>query len=292
MPAASEGFAIARARIIQEQAERSGVLDLGNLGLLELPNELWELSHLSCLNLGVGWTDERNGFHFAGAGLSHAPNVLFPADVRSLWERLPELRILSLAGPRGEGSSWGDLRGLENLRQLRVLDLSWTEAADLAPLAGMVHLEVLDVSYTFVSSIAPLAPLRALRHLDLNHTQVADLSPLKGHAALETLLCCKAPAVSVVPLANLPALRKLDLTQTLVKSLEPLTSLPALQTLHCAWAPVDSLPVSLVRLPSLQVLVLHDTSITDVPVELMSPDGATSCLEALRTHFLTRGSWP
>lgn len=250
MPSAHEGPAIASARILREQERRTGTLDLGDLGLTAWPNELWELIHLSCLNLGVGWTDAVNGFHPASPGIPYAPNALPPAGARELWNRLPNLQTLSLAGARGDGSAWDDLAGLESLPQLRVLDLSWTSVEDLTPLAGLAHLEVLDASYTFVSDIASLTGLTALRHLDLSHTKAGDLSPLARHSALQVLLCYHTPITTVAPLHGLPALRKLDLTQTRITDLEPLVSLPALETLLYAWTPVETIPESLVRLAS------------------------------------------
>lgn len=285
MPSASEGLTIARARIAREQEKRSGFLDLGNLGLTQWPNELWELAHLTCLNLGVGWTDDSHGFHPAEPGIAYAPNALPPTAAQPAWARLPHLHTLSLAGPRGDGSPWEDLSGLENLTQLRVLDLSWTSVADLTPLAGLTSLQVLDASYTFTSSLAPLTRLTALRHLDLSYTDVADLSPLQAHTSLHTLLCYHTPVASIAPIASLPALRKLDLTQTQVTSLDPLAQLPALQTLHCAWTPVENISASLVRLPTLQTLILHETALSNVPPHALSPDGATNCLEPLRAYF-------
>lgn len=285
MPSAAEGLMIARARIAREREKRSGVLDLGHLGLTEWPDDLWDLPHLTCLNLGIGWTDAANGFHFAEPGIAHAPNALIPAEASTSWARLPQLQILSLAGARGDGSPWSTLAGLENLTQLRVLDLSWTEINDLTPLAQLTHLEVLDASYTFISSITPLTRLNALRHLDLSHTKVADLSPLKDHPALQTLLCYHTPVTTVAPLSNLPALRKLDLSQTQVTALDPLAQVPALQTLLCAWTPIEDVSKYLVRLPTLQTLVLHETAMARVPAEVLSADPAANCLEALRAYL-------
>ncbi|HYF35349.1 MAG TPA: hypothetical protein VD994_08685 [Prosthecobacter sp.] len=170
------GPTIAQTRIVREQQNRTGTLDLGNLGLTEWPNQLWDLSHLTTLNLGVGWLDENLSFHFAEPGIDYAPNSLSPAGARDLWSRLPNLQTLSLAGPRGDGSPWDDLTGFEALTQLRVLDLSWTGVDDLTPLSHLTNLQVLDVSYTFISTIAPLSHLTALRHLDYAHTPAAGLT--------------------------------------------------------------------------------------------------------------------
>src|SRR6478752_1722811 len=49
-------------RLIAEERERkTGRLDLGNLGLSELPKELFQLTHLTWLNLGVAYTDASGG---------------------------------------------------------------------------------------------------------------------------------------------------------------------------------------------------------------------------------------
>jgi hypothetical protein len=47
-----EGLAIALARIADEKTNRTGFLDLGRLGLTEVPKELFELEHLWGLNWG------------------------------------------------------------------------------------------------------------------------------------------------------------------------------------------------------------------------------------------------
>ena len=52
MPPSTEGHAIAIARIADEKKNRTGFLDLGRLGLTEVPEELFELEHLRGLNWG------------------------------------------------------------------------------------------------------------------------------------------------------------------------------------------------------------------------------------------------
>ena len=53
-----DALAIARARIAREAEEKTGFLDLGMLGLNELPDELFALTHLRRLNLGEWFFDE------------------------------------------------------------------------------------------------------------------------------------------------------------------------------------------------------------------------------------------
>ena len=65
-----DGLKIARQRIAQEAAERTGFLDLGRLGLTCLPEELFDLSHLRRLNLGSGMTDEEGEWQEAAEDIS------------------------------------------------------------------------------------------------------------------------------------------------------------------------------------------------------------------------------
>ncbi|MDB6136662.1 MAG: Leucinerich repeat protein [Verrucomicrobiales bacterium] len=55
MPDEPESLRIACERMAREKEERSGFLDLGELGLQTWPEELWELGPLTGLNLGLGW---------------------------------------------------------------------------------------------------------------------------------------------------------------------------------------------------------------------------------------------
>ena len=53
-----DGLSIARERIAREADEKTGFLDLGRLGLSELPRELFELRGLLRLNLGSSYLDK------------------------------------------------------------------------------------------------------------------------------------------------------------------------------------------------------------------------------------------
>lgn len=77
----------------------------------------------------------------------------------------------------------------------------------------------------------------------------------------------------------------LDLSYTAVADLTPFQAHTALQTLHCAWTPVAKISESLVRLPTLQTLILHETALSNVPVNALTPDSITNCIEPLRAYL-------
>ena len=136
---AAEGLRIALARIAQEAEERSGFLDLGMLGLTELPEALFGLRHLRGLNLGSSWRDEAGRWRLVAYDSDIADN-----DPGLTWVRLaelPELRVLSLLG-----ISVDDLSPLSGLAALQTLDCGGTPVADLSPLSGLDNLQVLNFS--------------------------------------------------------------------------------------------------------------------------------------------------
>ena len=187
MPSQPEGLAIARDRIAAEREQRTGFLDLGRLGLTELPEELFALEHLWGLNLGSWWRvlEERH----------EAASVLDPNQLAHQLAPLPRLS------------------------GLRLLSVSQTDVSDLGPLSGLVALQSLDCSGTSVSDLGPLSGLVALESLDCSHTSVSDLGLLSGLVALQSLNCSYTKVSDLVPLSGLVALQSLDCSGTSVSDL-------------------------------------------------------------------------
>src|ERR1700730_12493911 len=164
------GLTIARKRIAQEAADRTGFLDLSRLGLTTLPEELFRLTHLRCLNLGSRMIDAGGEWHDSVADL--APNEV-DASLEALTTTLPELEALSF-----NGTDLASLAPLAKLSGLQSLDCFGTQINDLAPLAKLSALQSLDCSFTKISDLAPLAKLSALQSLHCSGTQISDLAPL------------------------------------------------------------------------------------------------------------------
>ena len=161
-----DGLTIARERIVREAEEKTGFLDLGRLGLTELPEELFQLKHLRGLNLGAG-------------GASELEDNFVEGSLHRLAE-LGELRRLSLSGT--DLSDFAPLQGLTNLQSL---DCSLTQVTDLEPLRDLVRLQSLDCTSTQVSDLGPLRGLinRVLAYSRLNNTQApfAGTQSISGH---------------------------------------------------------------------------------------------------------------
>ncbi len=164
VPVSTDGLLEARRLIERERQTRTGFLDLGNLGLRELPDELFALDHLTSLNLGSVYRDDRG--EYRKSSNSGPPNAI--AALPPAIERLINLKTLSL----------GDV-GLTSLQSLRFspklisLDCHGNEdVADLSPLACLTRLSSLDCRGTPVTDLRPLSGLAALTSVDCSGTQV------------------------------------------------------------------------------------------------------------------------
>ena len=139
-----EGWAIALQRIAHEAEARTGALDLGMLGLTELPEELFALTHLRELSLGVLSEEEWEARRASGASFS-------VNELKSALEKLiafGQLQTLSVSG-----TDIIDLAWAQRLEGLQSLDCSGTQVSDLAPLKGLTALRSLDCSSTPVSDL-------------------------------------------------------------------------------------------------------------------------------------------
>jgi internalin A len=101
------------------------------------------------------------------------------------------------------------LRGIEQLSELRWLDLSRNPLVGVAELGANTKLIGLKLAHTGTSALTGLAGLPDLEDLDLHGSRV----------------------VSIDAVAGLPSLRSLDLGLCIVKQLEPLARLTKLESL-------------------------------------------------------------
>lgn len=258
MPSDPEGLAIARSRIAEEAARRTGTLDLGDLGLEELPGELFELAHLRRLNLGRG-------------------RLTADGELTNDGERNFE--------PRSKNNTFHKMPpALARLSRLERLWLRGTDCTDLASFAEIHSLTHLNCSGTEVADLSPLAALHSLTDLKCSGTEVTDLSPLAGLHSLTDLKCSGTEIADLSPLAGLHSLRSLDCSGTKVTDLAPLVGLN-LRSLICWHTPIECLPDRLVWSEAFEELVTFETTISNIPAEILSNENLDNCLPRVRAHL-------
>ena len=267
-----EGLKIALDRVARESEEKTGFLDLGELGLTALPKQLFKLTHLRRLNLGAGYYDEHGRQHdvdeepygqnfirkYVGrlAQLSKLESLsLCHTDLVDVSE------VSGIAGLRELDCSrtWvSDLTPLVRLPKLRLLDCSDTELIDLSPLQYTRGLQSLFCTGLEISDLTPLKDLPNLQLLDFSCTQVSDLTPLKGLRKLQSVRFFSSPVRDLTPLKSLRSLQSLDCRYTPVKDLGPLKHLSNLRSIDCSGTRVGDLS-PLKDLSNLRSLDCHDT---------------------------------
>lgn len=262
-----DGFAEAERRIAAEAEQRTGRLDLRNLGLERLPEGLFALTHLRDLDMGAerNWRGgkpnavQAQASRLAGLArlevLDLSSSDLIGLDLLRSLANLQDLKF--------RDTPVADLAPLRSLAKLQDLDCFDTPVADLAPLRGLANLQSLhcastlvsnlgsliglaalrsiDCSRTVVDNLAPLAGLTTLRSIICAATQVADIGPLHGLAELQELYCSRTQVAQLAPLRGLTNLRTLDCSRTRVADLTPLRGLAFLQRLDCSENPIADL---------------------------------------------------
>lgn len=231
---------------------------------------------------------------FADPRLELAVRAAMPQDV--LAQPLSSLTRLDAAG-----LGIRRLRGIEQLSELRWLDLSrnplvgvtelgantklirlslaHTAASTLTGLAGLPDLEDLDLYGSRVVSIDAVAGLPSLRSLDLALCIVEQLGPLAHLTKLESLTLGN-PALQIgrrmtsipepidldlEPIQQLHALRQLRLFGLKIDSLARLAELVGVEELILEYCTLGGGALSkLPRLPRLEVLSLANCEIGDL----------------------------
>ena len=223
----------------QAKQTRATRLDLGNCGLTELPDALFELTWLEELILNDDEFHE-NFLEIKGRKHIRSQNKGVANAIKFIHPKIKLLRCLKKLIAYDQNFS--DLSLLKGLTSLQELVISVAQVSDLSPLKDLIALQHLDLPYTKVSNLSPLKDLTALQYLDVSLTQVSDLSPLKGLTALQQLDISSTQVSDLSPLKDLTALQQLWIHDTKVSDLSPLKYLTALQQLWVRGLPIQYIP--------------------------------------------------
>lgn len=139
-----------------------------------------------------------------------------------------------------------DLSGMENLTNLKQLNLCGNEIKDISKLKNLLNLKDIDLSHNEISDISALKNLTNLKKLNLGNNKISDVSELSKLTDLQELNLgyisyhgfetpdSKAnynEISNINALKNLTNLRTLNLGYTKIKDLSALNGLENLQTI-------------------------------------------------------------
>jgi Leucine-rich repeat (LRR) protein/GTPase SAR1 family protein len=268
--------------IAENKKNKAKTLDLGNCGLTELPDELFELTWLEELVLSnyywvydlekkkINWVDSNNESEYNQlkklspklSGLN-ALKKLYLNEQQELSDLSPLSGLSNLQIFSCESTQVNDLSPLSGLSNLQVLGCGRTQVSDLGPLSGLRNLQLLRCFATQVSDLGPLSGLTNLQGLWCSSTQVSDLSPLSGLRNLQGLWCSATQVSDLSPLSGLTNLQELVCFSTQVSDLSPLSGLSNLHKFNCFATQVSDLsPLS--GLSNLQEFNCFATQVSDL----------------------------
>lgn len=178
-----------------------------------------------------------------------------------------------------------DLKPLDQLKSLKVLDISSSVITDLFPIRNLTTIEKLDCSNTKVDNLRPLKYSKSLKQLYINNTPVTSITVIekfenlellhmeqtvidslpatRGLTLLKDLNCSSTNLQHLDSIKYLSSLENLDISNTAVADLEPISKLINLKHLNLNHTQINSLE-PLNTLDELRVLHIEHTKIEDI----------------------------
>lgn len=131
----------------------------------------------------------------------------------------------------------GGISGIENLTNLEILDLSYTNVSDIGRLANLVKMRELYLDYTNVYDISALQNMKDLEvfssQQNYNNNRgklhITDITALANKPKLREVYLYGSDITDIAPLENDLALEKAELSYTGITSVKPLMNLKNLK---------------------------------------------------------------
>jgi hypothetical protein len=152
---------------------------------------------------------------------------------------------------------------VDQMTELRTLNISNTMISDLFPARNLTKLVTLNISGTIINDLDPIRYNTRIRELYLDSSSVITLTPIQDFDSLEVLHFSNTKIDSLLPVRRLNNIRDLRLDNTPVSDLSALGDLTKLENLSISGTLIDSLS-SLQYLITLKRINFEKTRINDV----------------------------
>ncbi len=238
-------------RLIRENIEKhhrgedARVLDLGNCGMTEVPEEIGECVWVETLLLGRAdveyLLDEKDA---SGIYLYFSSNTGELNTIHSLEaiQSLTNLKSLSLrTALRPMLHTISDISPLSKLVNLEYLDISDTRVSDLSPIKFASKIKHLYLANSQVEDLSVISSCQSLEAIEISGTLVNDLRPLKQLSQLRIVHCYRTPIIDLAPLSQLEKLEIIGLGYTKLYDLAPLSSLSNIKFFYIAKTNIGNL---------------------------------------------------
>jgi len=246
--------------IAEAKRTNAKVLDLGNCGLTELPNELFELTQLEELNLCNRYWDYKKRKYIESNNQGDLNQL---SRLKKGITRLKALKMLRINGDLSNKFQISDVSFLGKLTNLKSLGLSNNRLKDISVLQNLTSLKSLNLSNNRLKDVFVLKNLINIQSLYLSYNEITDISFLQNLTSIQSLYLNYNKITDYSVLQNLISIRKLDLHSNQITDISFLDNLISLQSLGLSDNKLKDISV-LQNLTSLQSLNLCRNQITDI----------------------------
>lgn len=228
---------LAKELIAKCKANREKVLDIGNCGLKEIPEEVFDCFWLEELNLSDEYWDLESQYGRFSSNDGSSNNL---SSISKRIKELKNLKRLIIAGDWANKWQITEVSALSSIPTLKYLDISHNVLTNINLLGRLSNLEILKLTGNVIQNIYSFGSLINLKELHLNFNYIEDIHSLRKNKKLEYL----------------------NLTSNQIKDVEPLRSLQNLKYLYISANQVTSINY-LKYLTSLEELSLNNNKIKD-----------------------------
>jgi len=177
---------------------------------------------------------------------------------------IPDLSHLPLVRVDFSNNSLTDISGLAGCTQIKTLQLKNNPIYDIFALQNLDQLELLDVSFTQVSDLSPVVSDK-LTALYLEYSEIADFGVLEECPSIKDIRVSNASKEEIEQLLRIKNLKNFSVYDGEVDSLEMFQSVPALQGLELAGCSKLTSLEGIENFPELTFLGLAGTGIESFP---------------------------
>lgn len=205
--------------------------------------------------LGLSEIDEFSDSTYVADGLVREDSINIIDHVKKAASR----QEINLAG----STLITDLQPLDQLKNLRKLDISSSDITDLFPIRNLTTLQYLDCSNTMVEDLQPLRYCKSLKKLFIDNTPVTDISVVNNFDKLEVLHLAHTVIDSLPALEVLLHLKDLDCSSTNLAQIGLLSGMKTLEELNISNTSIEDV-AALAPLVNLKNLNLSQTKTKNI----------------------------
>ncbi len=141
-------------------------------------------------------------------------------------DQLENLRELDLSQ-----NNISDITALQNLTQLKKVLLGQNQITDTQPLKSSIYMQELRLDNNQLTDITPIQILTALKQLHLTNNSIRDLTPIQGMTELLELRISNNRIIDIDALANLKKLSSLWIQGNQIAKIDAIAQIPNLDQL-------------------------------------------------------------